>query len=126
MKYGENFKVGFPDLSREKLKKLDIEIEESAKPVSLAEGAILYLGEIPRETDFEKGVPNAYYEENGKEKFDRNLDDTSLVMNLKRKGLVILSGCAHAGIINTVQYARKVTGVAQDSCCNGRISPERP
>jgi 7,8-dihydropterin-6-yl-methyl-4-(beta-D-ribofuranosyl)aminobenzene 5'-phosphate synthase len=32
-------------------------------------------------------------------------------MNLKEKGLVILSGCAHAGIINTVQYAIEVTGI---------------
>lgn len=111
LKYGEDIKVSFPELSREELQKLGIEIEESAKPVSLAEGGILYLGEIPRLMDFEKGMPNAYYEENGKEKFDRNLDDTSLVMNLQGKGLVILSGCAHAGIINTVNYARKVTGI---------------
>jgi 7,8-dihydropterin-6-yl-methyl-4-(beta-D-ribofuranosyl)aminobenzene 5'-phosphate synthase len=32
-------------------------------------------------------------------------------MNLKEKGLVILSGCAHAGIVNTVTYAREVTGI---------------
>ena len=111
LKFGEDIKVSFPELTREEIQKLGIEIEESAKPVSLAEESILYLGEIPRVTDFEKGMPNAYYEENGKEKFDRNLDDTSLVMNLKGKGLVILSGCAHAGIINTVNFARKVTGV---------------
>ena len=111
LKYGEDTKVSFPELSREEIEKLGIEIEESAKPVSLAQNSILYLGEIPRLTDFEKGMPNAYYEENGKEIFDQNLDDTSLVMNLKGKGLVILSGCAHAGIINTVQHARIVTGI---------------
>ncbi len=111
LKFGEEIKVSFPELLREELENLGIAIIESAKPVSLAGDSILYLGEIPRITDFEKGMPNAYYEENGKEKFDRNLDDTSLVMNLKGKGLVILSGCAHAGIINTVQYARKVTGM---------------
>jgi len=32
-------------------------------------------------------------------------------MHLKNKGLVVLSGCAHAGIVNTVQYAREVTGI---------------
>ncbi|OGP66360.1 MAG: hypothetical protein A2W27_01110 [Deltaproteobacteria bacterium RBG_16_44_11] len=111
LKYGEDIKVSFPELSRKEIQKLGIEIEESAKPVTLADESILYLGEIPRLTDFEKGMPNAYYEENGKEIFDQNLDDTSLVMNLKGKGLVILSGCAHAGIINTVHHARKVTGV---------------
>ena len=111
LKFGEDIKVSFPELSKEKLKEFDIKVEESAEPVSLADGNVLYLGEIPRLTDFEKGMPNAFYEENGKEIFDRNLDDTSLVMNLKGKGLVILSGCAHAGIINTVNYARKVTGM---------------
>ncbi len=34
-------------------------------------------------------------------------------MNVKGKGLVILSGCAHSGIVNTVLYAREVTGVEQ-------------
>jgi 7,8-dihydropterin-6-yl-methyl-4-(beta-D-ribofuranosyl)aminobenzene 5'-phosphate synthase len=32
-------------------------------------------------------------------------------MNLKQKGLVVISGCSHAGIINTVLYAQKLTGV---------------
>ena len=32
-------------------------------------------------------------------------------MHLKGKGLVVLSGCAHAGIVNTVNYAREVTGI---------------
>jgi 7,8-dihydropterin-6-yl-methyl-4-(beta-D-ribofuranosyl)aminobenzene 5'-phosphate synthase len=32
------------------------------------------------------------------------------VINIKRKGLVILSGCAHAGIVNTVSYAQQITG----------------
>jgi len=32
-------------------------------------------------------------------------------MNLKGEGLVILSGCAHAGIINTITYAREITGI---------------
>jgi 7,8-dihydropterin-6-yl-methyl-4-(beta-D-ribofuranosyl)aminobenzene 5'-phosphate synthase len=37
--------------------------------------------------------------------------DQALVINLKGKGLVVVSGCAHAGIINTVLYAKKITGV---------------
>jgi len=34
-----------------------------------------------------------------------------LVMNLKAKGLVVISGCSHTGIVNTVRYAKKLTGV---------------
>jgi 7,8-dihydropterin-6-yl-methyl-4-(beta-D-ribofuranosyl)aminobenzene 5'-phosphate synthase len=38
-------------------------------------------------------------------------DDQALVINVQGKGLVILSGCAHVGIINTVEYAQKITGI---------------
>lgn len=36
--------------------------------------------------------------------------DQGLVIKLKGKGPVVISGCAHAGIINTVEYAKKITG----------------
>ena len=38
-------------------------------------------------------------------------DDQSLVMHLRNKGLVIVSGCSHAGIVNTVLYSKKLSGV---------------
>ncbi len=38
-------------------------------------------------------------------------DDQSIIVNIKKKGLVIISGCAHAGIINTINYAKKLTGI---------------
>ncbi len=56
-------------------------------------------------------MPNAYYEEDGKVKEDRIEDDSAIVMNVKNKGLVILSGCAHSGMINIIKYAQKVTGI---------------
>jgi 7,8-dihydropterin-6-yl-methyl-4-(beta-D-ribofuranosyl)aminobenzene 5'-phosphate synthase len=75
---------------------------------------VLITGEIPRITTFEKGFPLQY-----KEGKDENhliadpfvKDDQALVMLLKNKGLVILTGCGHAGIINTINYARKITGI---------------
>ena len=42
---------------------------------------------------------------------DTIADDQSLVINMRGKGLAVISGCAHAGIINTVLHARKITGV---------------
>jgi 7,8-dihydropterin-6-yl-methyl-4-(beta-D-ribofuranosyl)aminobenzene 5'-phosphate synthase len=56
-------------------------------------------------------MPNAFFEKDGAEAKDPIEDDTSIVMNLKGRGLVILSGCAHSGIINTVNYAKSVTGI---------------
>ena len=38
-------------------------------------------------------------------------DDQAVVINIKGKGLVVVSGCAHAGIINTIKYAQKITGI---------------
>lgn len=39
------------------------------------------------------------------------LDDRAVVINVRQKGLVVISGCAHAGIINTALYAQRITGV---------------
>jgi 7,8-dihydropterin-6-yl-methyl-4-(beta-D-ribofuranosyl)aminobenzene 5'-phosphate synthase len=38
-------------------------------------------------------------------------DDQALVAHVRDKGLVVITGCSHAGVINTVRYARKLTGV---------------
>ena len=38
-------------------------------------------------------------------------DDQALIMNIKDKGLIILTGCGHAGIVNTINYAKEVTGI---------------
>ncbi|EFK06647.1 metallo-beta-lactamase domain protein [delta proteobacterium NaphS2] len=109
---GEGKKLFFPrTLNRRKLESLGAEILESRAPVSLCDDSLLVTGQVERTTSFEKGFPNAFLSRDGKEKPDAILDDQSLVIHLKDKGLVIISGCAHAGIVNTVQYARKLTGV---------------
>ena len=77
----------------------------------MLDGNVLFLGGIPHTTDFEKGWPLPHYQKDGKESWDPIEDDSSIVMNLKDKGLVILSGCAHAGIVNTVRYAIETTGI---------------
>jgi 7,8-dihydropterin-6-yl-methyl-4-(beta-D-ribofuranosyl)aminobenzene 5'-phosphate synthase len=39
------------------------------------------------------------------------LDDQAAILHVRGKGLVVLTGCGHAGIVNIVRYARKLTGV---------------
>lgn len=111
IKLGEEFKINFPKLTRDMVQQAGLSVIETEKPYPMLDNTVLFLGEIPHATDFEKGWPLFHRQEAGKEIWDAIEDDTSVVMNLKDKGLVILSGCAHSGIVNTVQYAAKVTGV---------------
>lgn len=66
---------------------------------------IVYLGEIERKNNFEcKNFPSIY--KNGED--DIALDDTGLAIKTKN-GLIVISGCGHSGICNTIEYAKKVT-----------------
>lgn len=87
-------------------------IIEAAGPHLLCGDTILVTGEVPRVTEFEVGTPMEWLFQEGEWQPDpRVLDDRSIVMNVRGKGLVVVSGCAHAGIINTVRYAQELTGV---------------
>jgi 7,8-dihydropterin-6-yl-methyl-4-(beta-D-ribofuranosyl)aminobenzene 5'-phosphate synthase len=76
-------------------------------PVKIAEG-ITTTGEVPRITDFES-VRGFWTVRNRSFVDDLMLDDQSLVIDVEGKGLVVVAGCAHAGIINTIKYAQKIT-----------------
>ncbi len=80
------------------------------EPYALAPGC-LATGPVPRRTAFEKGTAAALCRRGGELVSDPILDDQSVVINVKGKGLVVVSGCAHAGIVNTVLYAREISGV---------------
>ena len=111
LKLGEKLKLNFPKFTRDMVKSAGFSLIESDKPYYLLDNTILFLGEIPRVTDFEKGFPIAHWQKDGKEVWDAIEDDTSIVMYLKNKGLIVISGCAHAGIVNTVKQAINVTGI---------------
>jgi 7,8-dihydropterin-6-yl-methyl-4-(beta-D-ribofuranosyl)aminobenzene 5'-phosphate synthase len=91
LKFNESFKVFFPAFSRTMIQESGLKLVESEGPYPLLDGTILFLGQIPRETEYEKGMPNAYFEDQGREKFDIIEDDTAIALHLKGKGLVILS-----------------------------------
>jgi 7,8-dihydropterin-6-yl-methyl-4-(beta-D-ribofuranosyl)aminobenzene 5'-phosphate synthase len=73
---------------------------------------LAFLGELPRRTAFERGMGKARYrEEGGRETFDAIEDDSAVVAHVRGRRLVVLSGCAHSGIVNTVRHVREATGV---------------
>lgn len=99
-------------------------VDEDKQANIEASGGILYLtrdpleimpglittGEVERTTDFEEVGINLCTIENGRVKPDLMLDDISLIANVKGKGVVIVTGCSHAGIVNITKQAVKLTG----------------
>lgn len=111
LKFGEGLRFDFPAITRKGLEQMGVRIVDAKNPETLLDGDVVFLGEIERVTDFEKGFPVAFFQEETVEKWDPIEDDTAVVMNLRGKGLIVLSGCAHSGIVNTVRYAMAVTGI---------------
>ena len=92
-------------LSEDKLSGF-FDIRLSKEPVELTD-RLIFLGEIERENDFEAQQPLGKIRENGVEKDDFLLDDSALAYR-SASGLVIITGCSHAGICNIVEHARRV------------------
>ena len=95
---------------KDDLNEKNVDIIESETPICIADDMIMVTGEVERTTPFEKGMPNALMEQDGELVHDPIIDDQSIAMKLKGKGLVVISGCAHAGIVNTLMFAQKTTG----------------
>lgn len=85
-------------------------LKKSEKAEPIVGGLIYTTGTVERKTAFEKGFPWAEAKIDEDWVTDPFRDDQGLIIKLKGKGLVVISGCAHAGIINTVEFAKKITG----------------
>ena len=82
------------------------------EPTLLANNSFLRSGEVPRLTDFEKGVSGHQALVNGSWQHDEAIiDDGYMIANVKGKGLVVVTGCSHAGIINMLKDARRISGI---------------
>ncbi len=89
-----------------------VTVIEERGPTLLIDRTVLVTGEVERETDFERGFPLQYWRApTGWEPDFAVRDDQAMVMNVRDRGLVILSGCSHAGIINIIRFARRITGI---------------
>jgi 7,8-dihydropterin-6-yl-methyl-4-(beta-D-ribofuranosyl)aminobenzene 5'-phosphate synthase len=73
------------------------------------EKGFFLTGEVPRKTSFEKPDPTLFNEIDGKTNQDIFLDDQSLILDTE-KGLILVLGCAHSGVINIIKYVIHKTG----------------
>src|SRR4051794_24605473 len=98
--------------SRSALEGAGFEIIEQRDPSFLLDHSLLVTGEVDRTTGFEQGMaPSHQAFHHGEWRPDPLiLDDQALVADVRGKGLVVLTGCSHAGVVNTLRYVRKLTG----------------
>lgn len=89
----------------------NMEIIETEEPYWFTD-RLVFLGEIERKFDFERPGPIGVRKEAGGDVPDDLPDDTALAYK-SEKGLVVITGCSHAGICNIVEQAKRVTGVDQ-------------
>ncbi len=100
--------IGIP-FQKEELESLGASFTLTNEPLWISDN-IVTTGEIPMLTDYEKIDANLYVKREGAFRPDPLKDDMALVIKTDR-GLVIVAGCAHRGIINTLRHAQKLAGV---------------
>jgi 7,8-dihydropterin-6-yl-methyl-4-(beta-D-ribofuranosyl)aminobenzene 5'-phosphate synthase len=101
-----------PPPSRSALEGAGFELVEHTDPSVLFAGSLLVTGEVARTTAFEQGFPFFEREVDGAWEPEPHVpDDQAVVFHVRDRGLVVLSGCGHAGIVNIVRHAIAVTGI---------------
>ncbi len=100
-----------PTTSRRALLDAGFDVLEERQPSFLFEGSVLITGEVPRTTGYEPGFP-VQQAWNGQdwEADPLVLDDQALIVKVRDKGLVVITGCGHAGVVNICRYAARLTG----------------
>jgi 7,8-dihydropterin-6-yl-methyl-4-(beta-D-ribofuranosyl)aminobenzene 5'-phosphate synthase len=85
----------------------------SAAPFQLADGCWT-TGYIPRQSFERSGRSEKLRYRQGDLLLPDDMEeDQAIVIHVKGKGLVVVSGCAHSGIVNTVRYAQEMSGIEQ-------------
>jgi 7,8-dihydropterin-6-yl-methyl-4-(beta-D-ribofuranosyl)aminobenzene 5'-phosphate synthase len=103
--------VQLPPPSRSDLEAEGAELVETPAPSLLLDSTVLVSGQVERVTDFEHGFPIHYsHTPTGWAPDPMIWDDQNLIINVRNKGLVIVSGCSHAGAVNVLRNAQRLTG----------------
>lgn len=115
---------------------LGAEIVSTTEPQRLLDGLFHVSGEIPRVTPFERGLPGQVRRTAPDAPWESDellMDERWIAVAVKGKGLVVLSACSHAGIVNVLSHARAsfpgvklhaVLGGLHLSGTNEKIIPE--
>jgi 7,8-dihydropterin-6-yl-methyl-4-(beta-D-ribofuranosyl)aminobenzene 5'-phosphate synthase len=124
---GTTRSIGMDQLTAEAIPKAATRVVWTSKPSEVLDG-IFVTGEIPRQNTFED-TGGAFFSDTAGAHSDLLLDDQALYFDTK-DGLVVLLGCAHSGVVNTLEYVQHLTGGRPIHAILGglhllRASPER-
>lgn len=97
-------------LNRQVIQESGVSVTEVKTPTQIIPGCVC-TGKIERVTAYERVPPSLLVERDGKIQPDDFRGEQALFFNIRGKGLVVLSGCAHAGIVNTIRQAQRVSGI---------------
>ncbi len=109
LKYDPHLKYIGPPFTRGEVESLGGVMILTRNPLRIMEG-VLTTGEVERRTPYER-TEGFWTIKDGELIEDHISDDQAIVINLEGKGLIVVSGCAHSGIINMINQARELTGV---------------
>jgi 7,8-dihydropterin-6-yl-methyl-4-(beta-D-ribofuranosyl)aminobenzene 5'-phosphate synthase len=105
--------VHLPPPSHNDLEREGLTVVEERGPTLLIDGTVLVSGQVERVTSYEKGFPAQMARSDRDSTWEPDpwtWDDQNIVVNVRDRGLVIVSGCSHAGVVNVVRNAQRLTG----------------
>jgi len=103
--------IDMPTMNETALAQAGADLRQVEGAALIAADTVLLSGRVPRQTSFEQGMPGMEARIDDEWVVDPFHDDQALAFNLKGKGLVIVGGCSHAGIINTVKHLQNASAV---------------
>ncbi|KAI1933883.1 hypothetical protein LOZ66_006205 [Ophidiomyces ophidiicola] len=101
------------DPTFEEIEDAGAQVEKSTSPHTVLDNMFLISGEIPRRTEYEVGLKNAVRFDKSAGKWNKDemiADERFLACSVKGKGVVIFTGCSHAGVVNTSRHAVDLIG----------------
>jgi 7,8-dihydropterin-6-yl-methyl-4-(beta-D-ribofuranosyl)aminobenzene 5'-phosphate synthase len=103
--------IRLPPPSRADLEAEGLQLVEERAQTLLLDDTLLVSGQVERVTDFERGFPIHYARSEATWEPDPMIwDDQNVIVNVRDRGLVIVSGCSHAGAVNVLLNAQRLTG----------------
>lgn len=103
--------IRLPPPNRSDLEAEGLQLVEERGHTLLLDDTLLVSGQVERLTEFERGFPIHYARSDERWEPDPMIwDDQNVIVNVKSRGLVSVSGCSHAGAVNVLRHAQRLTG----------------